>query len=64
MYVCHHFKRDMYVQFNRSDKVAYAKQNGGKYDFIIEKSSHKAVPIDQVGSIFIVCNTCLFHTHL
>ncbi|KAK2183903.1 hypothetical protein NP493_292g00003 [Ridgeia piscesae] len=30
-----------------SDKVVYAKQNGGKFNFIIEEKSRKAVPVDQ-----------------
>lgn len=37
------------VAHNRwwSDKTVYAKQNGGKYDFVVETETRKALPTDQ-----------------
>ena len=35
---------------SRSSKTTYAKQNGGKYNFIVEKS--QALPQDQVRTLF------------
>ena len=43
-----------FAQFYRSDKVVYAKQNGGKFNFIIEEKSRKAVPVDQVSAIIML----------
>ena len=43
-----------FSQFYRSDKVVYAKQNGGKFNFILEEKSHKAVPIDQVSATIVL----------
>ena len=42
------------AKFYRSDKVVYAKQNGGKFNFILEEKSHEAVPIDQVSAIIML----------
>ena len=43
-----------FEQCYRSDKVVYAKQNGGKFNFILEEKSHKAVPIDQVSATIML----------
>ena len=38
-----------FVAHNRfwGDDTQYAKQNGGKYDFIVERQNHKAIPVSQ-----------------
>ena len=41
-----------YMYPDRSAKTGYAKQNGGRYDFLIDPSSSHAIPTSDVSSRF------------
>lgn len=41
----------------RGDATAYAKVNGGQYDFIVEKDNHKAIPTEQAFWDFLMSSS-------